>query len=369
MPHGFLCGISKGAKTMSQTPVALNIIPFDLATASEKQWQDLVLLQGLEFNESHPDEPSSSDEQKRKEITASILNPYGDYRFFLAYNAEEKAIATLHLFYHNANEDAYESKKHIIWFNLYVQPDYRRQGIGTALMRYGLNICTEKQFTVIQARTLFRVAAPFAAYLGASEAQRSIRNRCYLAEVDWDLVQTWYERGKAANPTTELVFYDGLPQLDYQAPFADLFSHVVGEIPAGSIEGRAGKLTVERIVKGFEQLTTMGMQRMGFLALESDGQFTGMSDIIYHAEAAHKVDIGVTGVRVSQQNRGLGKWLKAAMMLYIRQNYPNVRYLDTGNADNNAPMLHINRQLGFKLHQERVSYKVSYETLLERLGL
>ena len=48
------------------------------------------------------------------------------------------------------------------------------------------------------------------------------------------------------------------------------------------------------------------------------------------------------------RGHGLGKWLKAAMLLKVLAERPDVTLVRTGNADMNVPMLKINHALGFK---------------------
>ena len=47
------------------------------------------------------------------------------------------------------------------------------------------------------------------------------------------------------------------------------------------------------------------------------------------------------------RNRGIGRWMKADMVQWLRRAHPDVRSLDTGNAESNAPMLAINVAMGF----------------------
>lgn len=59
-----------------------------------------------------------------------------------------------------------------------------------------------------------------------------------------------------------------------------------------------------------------------------------------------------TGVKEAFRGKGIGKWLKADLLFYIRDTLPGAKFIDTGNAGNNAPMLSINERMGFKLHKK-----------------
>ena len=73
-----------------------------------------------------------------------------------------------------------------------------------------------------------------------------------------------------------------------------------------------------------------------------------------------------TGVLPSARGRGLGKWIKAAMLTHIRDVYPDVRWVSTGNAGSNAPMLAINKKLGFKQFRVGSEYQMSRDRLAAR---
>ena len=91
---------------------------------------------------------------------------------------------------------------------------------------------------------------------------------------------------------------------------------------------------------------------------ERDGKISGLTETDYLKELGHKISQRETGVRQAYKGRGLGKMLKAKMLLYIRREYPDVKYISTGNADSNAPMLSINQRLGFKRHLPIKVYKL-----------
>jgi hypothetical protein len=63
----------------------------------------------------------------------------------------------------------------------------------------------------------------------------------------------------------------------------------------------------------------------------------------------------------------LGKWIKAAMLLRIRELHPDVQWIATENAGSNEPMLAINHKLGFKQHRVGTAYQMTRERLETRL--
>jgi mycothiol synthase len=74
-----------------------------------------------------------------------------------------------------------------------------------------------------------------------------------------------------------------------------------------------------------------------------------------------------TGVRPDARGRGLGKWIKAAMLLHMRELYPRAEWVVTENAHSNGPMLKINRTMGFKAYREAIEYQVTRDQLQARL--
>lgn len=102
---------------------------------------------------------------------------------------------------------------------------------------------------------------------------------------------------------------------------------------------------------------------------EPDDTLSGMTDMFYSESRPTHANVSLTGVRREYQNRGLGKWLKAAMMLDMRERYPSVRYVDTNNFNNNRPMLNINDRMGFELFEQFVFYKVSLHDLAAKVDI
>jgi ribosomal protein S18 acetylase RimI-like enzyme len=74
-----------------------------------------------------------------------------------------------------------------------------------------------------------------------------------------------------------------------------------------------------------------------------------------------------TGVDPATRGRGLGKWIKAAMLLQVRETHPETVYVTTENAGSNDAMLAINHRLGFRLVREATTYQIGLEELRRKL--
>ncbi|MBI3460811.1 hypothetical protein HY009_07770, partial [Candidatus Acetothermia bacterium] len=69
------------------------------------------------------------------------------------------------------------------------------------------------------------------------------------------------------------------------------------------------------------------------------------------------------------RNKGLGRWLKAAMLEKVLRERPQVKRLRTGNANSNGPMLKINHELGFKPYKSWIDWQVELDKALAYLGI
>lgn len=74
-----------------------------------------------------------------------------------------------------------------------------------------------------------------------------------------------------------------------------------------------------------------------YLAREPDGSISGLTEVMKYRHEPGFVRQGFTGVQPAAQGRGLGKWLKGAMLEHVRAVHPDTVYVTTENAGSNAP--------------------------------
>ena len=60
--------------------------------------------------------------------------------------------------------------------------------------------------------------------------------------------------------------------------------------------------------------------------------------------------------------------MKAAMLLKIRDDYPDVKVVSTSNATTNEPMLAINQKMGFRMKLESYMFELDVDRVKEYLS-
>jgi hypothetical protein len=94
----------------------------------------------------------------------------------------------------------------------------------------------------------------------------------------------------------------------------------------------------------------------------------GFTELSWNPKRAAIVWQHGTGVLVSHRGKGLGRYLKAINMEAMLAANPAARFVRTGNADSNAPMLAINRQMGFEPFISETVWQANAAAVVSRLA-
>ena len=107
-----------------------------------------------------------------------------------------------------------------------------------------------------------------------------------------------------------------------------------------------------------------GDQRWTLYAVHrGEGRLAGITEVYWNPNRPRILWQGFTGVMPAYRGRGLGRWLKAEMLIRILRDRPQVQVIRAGNADSNAPMLKINRALGFQRYVVWATWQVELEAV------
>ena len=247
-----------------------------------------------------------------------------------------------------AYDDIPENRNHAL-VDVKVLPAWRRHGLGTVLLRRAVEAAQDWGCSILDFSA--RAGGPSGAFLHAVGAElRLVERRSVwrLDGADRALLESWVRRAPERAAGYSLVGWDGPCPDDLLAAFADLKA-VMNTAPLGDLERDDDVFTPERwrayeaglIEQGFESWVLCAHH-------DGSGELAGFTELVFPLrwpEMAWQED---TGVWPKHRNRGLGRWLKAAMALRVLDERRAVRRIETWNAGSNEAMLGINVAMGFE---------------------
>ena len=346
----------------------LRIVDLDIPKMTEQQWDDLLTARADFIAEIRPEEPVPSHQEQRQ-FLSQIPELRDHVIFWLLYADDTRCVGFCSMHHPKPDNPDYEANKDSIYVEPVVLAPFRRQGIGTQLLPLIVTYAQEVGAAWLQWDTKFESGFRFSEKIGATEAGRQRTNRLTIDQVNWDRMQEWVAEGQSWNPDTELIRIDLVATPSLLEPICDLITEINRNQPRDDLEGMSYTITPEEFEKQAERLEESKTERVIFATREPDHTLSGMTDMFYSEAKPTQANISLTGVRREFQNHGLGKWLKAAMLLDVHEHHPEVKFVDTNNFNKNSPMLSINERMGFKLFEQYVFYKIRVHDLAAKVSI
>jgi GNAT superfamily N-acetyltransferase len=259
---------------------------------------------------------------------------------------------------------------HLADFRVWVLPEHRQRGLARRLLARVVQVAAERNRRLLLGRTAASIPAGAACMqrLGARPGLPVHTNQLRIAELDRRLLRRWIAQGQQRAAEFELGLWEGpFPEADLDA-IARLWL-VMNQAPRGDLDLEDFNFTPAQIRQMEAAMAARGTQRWSLYVRErATGAFAGFTEVFWNPLRPEILSQGNTGVFPEHRNRGLGRWLKAALLEKIIQQRPSVRCVQTTNADANAPMLKINTELGFKPYLAETFWQVETERVLAYLG-
>ena len=246
------------------------------------------------------------------------------------------------------------SNAHVAHIDVWVPEDRRRRGTGSGLLS------AAEQWARVAGRTvgMAEVDSPapsgraFFEAKGYVSAYRAVVNRILLEAVDRSLLASWAED---PDPAYELVLLDGAVPDDLVPPLLQAMGGM-SDAPHEDLDLDPRVATAEGI-KGLEAVAgAAGHRRWTYLAVHvPSGEGAGFTSVRWDPEEPTVVWQRGTAAAPRHRGHGLGRRLKAAMLLHLLANAGGAREVRTDNAGTNAHMRAINDALGFAPWAEKVA--------------
>jgi ribosomal protein S18 acetylase RimI-like enzyme len=205
-------------------------------------------------------------------------------------------------------------------------------------------------------------------HIGAEVKQLERRSRLDLVTLDWAKVRRWVEELAERSPETRLeLFADHLPD-DFLPEYCEARTELMNLMPWDDMDHGEIVVTPRDFHDMYERLAFSRTEHHTLISREADGKISGITDVAWRPSAPHKVAQWFTGVHPETRGRGVGKALKAAMLEFIHERYPQAQVMSTENASTNGAMLAINNRLGFREHRIGKAYQIKRDGLASYLG-
>lgn len=341
----------------------ITIVPFDPQTASREEWQRFHVYRRAIHMETDPEDPILEDETVER--ADRHPHPHWDWRRFAVLDPtrSDVQIGEIYFEFSRPGTPTHETNAHIGFSFVGLLKAYRRQGLGCRLLPQVLKLAREHARTILQSWCEEADGKAFAAAIGAKVVQQRRQNRLNLDKVDWTMVEEWAKEGPDRAPGTTIRWFENRIDDEVIEPYSKVYTSVMNQQPFDEASHGDFIVTPEVFRDREARNAELGGRWITVVSVEPNGDLSGLTEMTHLPDSKWMIWQNLTGVRDLYRGRGLGKWLKAEMLLRVRREFPNVRVVATGNASSNLAMLSINERLGFRTYKEPIIVEMTREAL------
>lgn len=327
---------------------SLTIEPFDLDVATDAELAaDHALASAIDF-EALPDvpvAPLAHHVAQIRHVPAERVR-----RHWAVWDKDRRDLLATG----SISWDDVEDNRHLAFAWIGVRSDVRRQGLGRRLLSEMVDAVEAAGRTTlwIDARSEGQQGAAAEAFLTRCGLERRMvgrRSHLKVSSVDTALLQGWVDRAAERAEGYSLISWSRHCPDELVEAFVET-KHVMNSAPKDDLDFDDEVFTVERWRGRERALADRGWELQTLAARHDEsGDLAGYTEIAVlpsWPQLAYQED---TGVWPAHRNRGLGRWLKAAMLLRLMAEHPAIERVETWNAGSNAAMLGINVAMGFEV--------------------
>jgi len=344
-----------------------DIRPFDIATASDEDWAIFYRFNCKTAKELFPDYPIEDLESYRADMSSALMFYDVDAYIVTQKDKPTEAMGWLRCSFMKEDAPSYPGNENFCQIHLTILDKYRQKGIARKLLAIAYEHALEQNRTEFTGTLLNDASRKFLHQIGGKEALAFRISSFNMKDVDWELIEQWVNEGPQRSPTSNLEFHLSIPD-SILKEYCNVYTEVFNQAPRDELTIGDEVYTPEKWKKLEDQARKIGRIWITAIVREPDGDIAGLTEVVYESSTPTIMHQDLTGVQEKYRGRGLGKWLKGAMLLKIHDEYPEVEIVSTGNATSNESMLAINEKMGFRLKQESYMFQVDLQKVKEYLS-
>ena len=342
----------------------MTIEPFDLDNASDADWAAYHDLAATVHAEAVPDD----EPQPLAEFVAHVgVGPAHRRSWaWVAWDDERRRIlgGSYFMFWDEPANRTLGS------FYLDVRPEARRRHLGLALLAPVVEVARAHGRTLLDAFTIPTVPAgtAFLEAIGGRHAFTGQINALDIDTLDLDLLHGWVDRAKERASEYHLDSWAAPTPAALVDPFVAA-QDIMNTAPREEFEAEDDVFTAEQLHAWESALAARAWDQWRIAAVHTpSGAIAGYTELSLPRHWPTRAYQSDTGVHPDHRDKGLGRWLKAAMLLRLIDDRPDVRRITTHNAGSNAPMLNINHALGFRCIEEHLAFQIPLDAMAARVA-
>lgn len=331
-----------------------------LTSADDASFGSLLAVQRVDEAERNPGDP----EPIASVVAAELFVPMPDYRKLITVAEVDGAAAGyLYAAYRTEpDDDTWHADVDVT-----VLPEFRRRGIATALLDDALPQLADVGLLSVISFTTHDLYAEEGTALchryGLTKRSEERCSRALVADVDSVMLDRWVAdaEGRKAGYHVE----------SWQGPCPDRLLDAWCAAASSMADAPTDDLDYVEHIRGAdtqraadEACVQRGLRMYRSLALTDTGEPAGLTDIYVNENVPYVGEQGDTGVLAAHRGHRLGRWLKAVNFQQAIAAHPDMRVIQTYNAQSNPWMLDINVEMGFAPHHVYDIYQAPITTAL-----
>ena len=341
----------------------IEVRPFDPNSATPAEWAAVHVFRRARNEEDTPDEPVPEDGEFERQTRHRW--PLYENRRWYAWAGDEIA-GTIGANFRREGTADYDDYAAYLYGWCGVSTHRRRQGIATDLLRPLRNFMHERNKSVATFETSLPDGHAFLTAIGGALKHEQIESRAPAANVDWAMLARC--RDAAIPKDAQLhweVHADRVPRKRIESLIPQ-FEALNTDLPLGELDVPPIRSELSAWLAWYEELDRHGGDHTLIMLVEGD-EIAAVCELAWDARYPDRVYQMLTAVARPWRGRGLAKGVKAAMMQLIHDRHPDIRFIATSNANVNAPILSINKRLGFAEHRRTASYQIGPDAISDYL--